>query len=322
MIKVALVGIGGMGNVHFRSYKRMENAKVIAVADVRTDMAREKVADDSISIYPTLDELLKNEKPDMVDICTPSYLHKEIAIKALEAGLHVLSEKPMSLNSKDTSEIIAAAEKAGKLFMTAHVVRFMTPYRYLKSVIDSCELGKPVHIDMKRTSAIPKWSWEDWMRCEAKSGGATIDLSIHDIDFAQYVFGEPKTVSAVHYTLKNNSDYIVSNLVYDGFAVTITGGWYCCDLKFSAEYKAIFENGYLESKGGKLYKNGEEITLDQGELAENTGINISGVDGYADEIAYFVDCIEKGIKPEIVTPESSERSIKLAERLLASAIEL
>ena len=160
------------------------------------------------------------------------------------------------------------------------------------------------------------------MRYEAKSGGATIDLSIHDIDFVQYVFGEPKSVSAVHYTLKNDSDYIISNLVYDGFAVTVTGGWYCCDLKFSAEYRAIFENGYLESRGGKLYKNGEEITLDQGELAENTGINISGVDGYADEIAYFVDCIEKGIEPEIVTPESSERSIKLAERLLASAIEL
>lgn len=322
MINVALVGIGGMGNVHFRAYRKMDNVKIVAVADVRTEMAKEKVADENIKIYSNIDELLENEKPDMIDICTPSYLHKEIAIKALEAGLHVLSEKPMSLNTADTAEIIAATEKSGKLFMTAHVVRFMTPYHYLKSVIDSAELGAPVHVEMKRTSAIPKWSWEDWMRNVEKSGGAPIDLSIHDIDFAQYVFGEPKDVSAVHYTLKNNSDYMVSNLIYDGFAVTITGGWYCCDLKFSAEYRAIFENGYVESRGGKLYKNGEEITIDQGEVSEDTGINISGVDGYATEIAYFVDCIEKGIRPEIVTPESSERSIKLAERLLASAIEL
>ena len=322
MINVALIGIGGMGNVHFNAYKKMSNARVIAVADVRTDMAREKVADESIAIYSTVDELLKSEKPDMIDICTPSYLHKEIAIKALEAGIHVLSEKPMSLNTQDTSEIIAAAEKSGKLFMTAHVVRFMTPYRYLKSVIDSAELGKPVHIDMKRISAIPKWSWEDWMRCPEKSGGATIDLSIHDIDFAQYVFGEPKKVSAVHYMLKNNSDYIVSQLIYDGFAVSITGGWYSCDIKFRAEYTAIFENGYIESKGGKLYKNGEEISLEQGDIAEDTGINISGVDGYADEIACFIDCIEKGRKPECVTPESSESSIRLAERLLSAAVEL
>ena len=184
MINVALVGIGGMGNVHFRAYRKMENVKIVAVADVRTEMAKEKVADESIKIYSCIDELLENEKPDMIDICTPSYLHKEIAVKALNAGVHVLCEKPMSLNTKDTAEIISAAEKSGKLFMTAHVVRFMAPYRYLKSVIDSGELGNPVHIEMKRTSAIPKWSWEDWMRCEAKSGGATIDLSIHDIDFA------------------------------------------------------------------------------------------------------------------------------------------
>ena len=322
MIKVALIGIGGMGNVHFRSYKKMNNVELIAVADVRTEMAREKLGDHPALVFSTIDELLENVKPDMIDICTPSYLHKEIAVKALEAGIHVLSEKPMSLNTEDTAEIIAAAEKSGKLFMTAHVVRFMTPYHYLKSVVDSAELGAPVHVEMKRTSAIPKWSWEDWMRNVEKSGGAPIDLSIHDIDFAQYVFGDPKEVSAVHYTLKNNSDYIVSNLIYDGFAVTITGGWYCCDLKFSAEYRAIFENGYVESRDGKIYKNGEEITIAQGDVSEDTGINISGVDGYATEIAYFVDCIENGRRPEIVTPESSQNSIRLAERLLENSIEL
>ena len=159
------------------------------------------------------------------------------------------------------------------------------------------------------------------MRCVEKSGGAPIDLSIHDLDFVQYVFGDPKEVSAIHYALKNNSDYIVSNLIYDGFAVTVTGGWYSCDLKFSAEYRAIFENGYVESRDGKIYKNGEEIALSQGDIAEDTGINISGVDGYATEIAYFVDCIEQGKRPEIVTPESSQNSIRLAERILENSIE-
>ena len=322
MIKVALVGLGGMGNVHFKAYLKMKNVELIAVADVRQDMAREKLGEHSAAVYSTVDELLANEKPDMIDICTPSYMHKEIAVKALMAGVHVLSEKPMSLNTLDTAEILDAARKSGKLFMTAHVVRFMTPYRYLKSVIDSRELGLPVHIEMKRTSAIPKWSWEDWMRNEEKSGGAVIDLSIHDLDFVQYVFGQPLDVSAVHYTLKNNSDYIVSNLIYDGFDVTVTGGWYSCDLKFSAEYRALFENGYVELRDGTIYKNGEEVSLAKGDIAEDTGINISGVDGYADEIAYFVSCIENGKSPEMVTPESSHNSIKLAERILSKAINL
>ena len=77
-----------------------------------------------------------------------------------------------------------------------------------------------------------------------------------------------------------------------------------------------------ESAKNELIEHNLRLVVYIARKFENTGINISGVDGYADEIAYFIDCIEKGIKPEIVTPESSERSIKLAERLLASAIEL
>ena len=320
MIKVALIGIGGMGNVHFNSYKNIENAEVIAVADVRTDMAKEKVNDESIKIYATMDELLENEAPDMVDICTPSYLHAELSIKALEKGLHVLCEKPMSLASEETSKMIAAAEKSGKLFMTAHVVRFMAPYVYLKKVIDSGELGELVHLDMKRISAIPKWSWEDWMRDIKKSGGSPIDLSIHDLDFVQYAFGQPKEASGVYKKLKDNNDYITSQLVYDGFDVTVTGGWFSCTIPFRAEYTAIFKNGYVENVSGKLIKNGDEVSLEIGDTSEDTGINISGADGYTSEIAYFVDCIEKNKKPEVVTPKSSEDSIKLIERILDNSV--
>ena len=133
MKKVALVGIGGMGGCHFNCYKGIENAEVIAFADVRTEMAKEKVNNENIHIYGSLDELLENETPDIIDICTPSYMHRDMSIKCLEKGFHVLCEKPMSLNSEDTAAIIAAAEKSGKLFMTAHVVRFMTPYMYRRA---------------------------------------------------------------------------------------------------------------------------------------------------------------------------------------------
>lgn len=164
MIKVALIGIGGMGGCHFNCYKDIENAEVIAVCDVRTDMAKEKVNNESIHIYSSYDELLENENPDYVDICTPSYMHREMSIKALEKGINVLCEKPMSLTTADTEAILSAVKKSGKIFMTAHVVRFMKAYMYLKNVIDSKELGDLLRLDMKRISSIPVWSWEDWMR--------------------------------------------------------------------------------------------------------------------------------------------------------------
>ncbi|MDD6215071.1 MAG: Gfo/Idh/MocA family oxidoreductase [Firmicutes bacterium] len=320
MIKVALIGIGGMGGVHFNCYKNIADAEVIAVCDVRTDMAKEKVGGEGINIYESIDDLLVNEKPDIADICTPSYMHREMSIKALEHGINVLSEKPMSLSSADTQAVTEAVKRSGKLFMTAHVVRFMTPYIYLKNVINSKEYGELLRLDMKRISAIPTWSWQDWMRDLKKSGGTPIDLSIHDIDFVQYVLGEPKEVRGVYHKLKNNNDYIISELVYDKCIVSAEATWYNYNIPFEASFKAVFENGAVEYKGEKIFANGNEIELTTEALSSDTGINISGVDGYVGEIEYFVSCVKNGTKPQIVTPESSQASVRLVERILENSI--
>jgi len=317
-MKVGLIGLGGMGFVHFNCYKKMADVE-IAVADVRVDMAKEKIKDDTIPVYASLEGLLENEKVDFIDICTPSYLHADMAVTALNAGNHVLCEKPMSLSSADSDRMIEASEKNGKMLMVAHVVRFMSPYVYLKSVIDSCELGKPIHITMNRISEAPKWSWENWMLEGDKSGGVTLDLSVHDIDFVQYVFGEPKSITATRRPLEGCNDYTASVLQYDGFAVNIIGAWYNAKIPFQANYIAVFENGYVQLKDGKVYKNGEEVSLDVGETSEDTGINLSGADGYADEIQYFMHCIKEYKMPEKVTPESSRNSVKLVEKIISVA---
>ena len=317
-MKVGLIGIGGMGFVHFNCYKKMQGVE-IAVADIRVDMAKEKIKDDTIPVYASYEEMIERENLDFVDICTPSYMHADMAVYALGKGLHVLCEKPMSINSSEAQRMIDAKEKSGKLLMIAHVVRFMSPYVYLKSVIDSCELGKPVHVIMHRLSEAPKWSWENWMLNTDKSGGVTLDLSIHDIDFMQYVFGEPKSIEASYHDLRDNSNYVSSTFSYDGFSVETVGGWFNAAIPFRAEYLAVFENGYVESKGGKIVKNGEEVTVTSGEVSEDTGINLSGADGYSDEITYFMDCIKCGREPMKVTPKSSMKSVALVEEILKTA---
>ncbi len=324
MLKVGLIGIGGMGGVHFNAYKGIADAEVVAVADVRVEMAKKKTEGSGARVYSSLDELLKNEKVDMIDICTPSYLHLEMAETALLAGCHVLTEKPMSTSSEDTERVIKIAKESGKAFMTAHVVRFMKPYMYLRSVIESGVLGKPVHFDMKRISQIPLWSYEDWMRDLSKSGGTPIDLSIHDLDFIYSVFGEPKSVNGIYQKLSENNDYIVSNLVYDGFSVTATGAWYNAEIPFDAGYYAVFERGTVKLDGGKVYKNGAEVDLESTDEDVNgeTGINIKGTDGYADEIEYFVYCVKSGASPDKVTPESSRGSVRLVERILENVVRI
>ena len=322
-VRVGLVGVGGMGGCHFYNYEKIENAELVAVCDVRRDVAENKVGDRNINIYTSLDKMLKSEQLDMIDICTPSFLHKDMAIKLLKAGYHVLCEKPMTLNAKDAKKVVEVAKSTDKKFMVAHVVRFMAPYIYLKKTIESGELGKLLRLDMKRISSIPTWSWEDWMRDEKRSGGVATDLSIHDIDFVQSVLGMPNKISAYKTGIKANNDYIVTNMQYGDTLVTCEGTWYNASIPFHATYLAVFQDGYVELSD-KLYKNGKEVVFEPKNKAEekDLGINVGNDDGYLAEMTYFVDCIVNNKSTYYVTPESSARSVELVDLIKKKATKI
>ena len=320
MIRVGLVGIGTMGNVHYKAYKNIEGAEVVAVAEIRADVAKEKIGEDAVNLYSSMEEMMANEELDMIDICTPTYMHAPMSIKALEAGYHVICEKPMSLSSKDTGAMIEAAKKSGKKFMIAQVVRFMKPYEYLKSVVDSGELGKVVHVEFKRGSALPSKSWEHWLQDVERSGGTPIDLTVHDVDFAQYVFGQPNKVWSTYRKMRDNCDCITSNLVYDDFDILISAGWYKCPKPFKDEYVAVFEDGYIENiGGGKVLKNGEPLDLGAQRMGNKENLYEISDSGYENEIRYFVNAIINNTDTDKVAPESSEASIKLCEKILENA---
>ena len=321
-LRVGLIGIGGMGGCHYGNYKDVKGATLVAVCDVRADMAKEKTEGTGLPIYTDYKEMIEKESLDMVDICTPSYMHKEMAIYCLSKGLHVLCEKPMTLNKEDAEEVVKAANATDKFFMAAHVVRFMAPYAYLREVIKSGELGRLLRLDMKRISSIPIWSWEDWMRDEKRSGGVATDLSIHDIDFVQSVLGLPDTIQAYRYNMKDNNDTVVTNMTYGDTLVSCEGTWYNTGIPFHATYLAVFENGYVESTD-KIYKNGVAVGGDEKKAEElDLGINIGNDNGYLNEIQYFVDCVNNGVSPDFVTPESSCNTMKLVDAIKDVATKL
>lgn len=320
MTKVAIIGFGGMGFIHYCSYKRIEDAQVIAIADVDYEAAKEKLDDDGINVYSSMEELLENESPDMVDICTPTYTHAYLSIKAMEKGVHVLCEKPMSLCEEECQQMIDASIRYNRTLMIAHVVRFGKENMYLKKVIDSGELGALKHLDMNRISYTPDWSWNDWMRDYEKSGGCLVDMSIHDFDLAQYMFGIPKKIGGVYHKMRDNNDFVTANLIYDGFDVTITGGWYSCEIPFRTGFLACFEKGYLEKVDDMLYMNGEIVEFDTIAEEVDAGINISSTEGYKEEIEYFINCINSGSEPTVVMPESSKISVAIARQISKEAI--
>lgn len=111
--------------------------------------------------------------------------------------------------------------------------------------------------------------------------------------------------------MKDMSNYASVNYTYDNCSVSVEGGWYNAEIEFEASFYAVFENGYVRLKDNVVYDCGKQIDLGKLATSENTGINISNVDGYGGEIEYFINCVKEGKAPEIVIPESSAQSISL-----------
>lgn len=320
MLKAGLVGLGNMGTGHFFSHREVnrEISNLAAVCDIRYDMAKEKLTnfESYTPLYASMEEMIEAEHPDYVDIVTPTFTHADLAVKAMEMGCHVLCEKPMSVSSEECERMIEASKRTGKKLMTAHVVRFMAPYMYLKSVIDSGKYGKLERLDMKRISSIPRWSVDNWMHDHEKSGGVILDLSIHDIDFVRYLFGDPKDFGGVYYTMKNETEYSTVDLIYDGFSVSAEAGWYNAYIPFSCGYTAVFEKGIVKASGDSITDGGNDVSLNSGSAEVSIGSKIDSMDGYAKEIQYFADCIRKDCEPEKVTVESSLGTVKLCEKII------
>ena len=322
-MRMALVGVGGMGSVHLNVYKSIKDIEIVALVDIDTEKLASKADNTDIKIYGNMDELLENEKVDFIDICTPSYLHEEHSIKALSKGINVICEKPIALTKESADRIVAAAKNNNVIFMVAHVIRFWNEYIYLKKIYDENTYGKLYHASFSRIGEIPKWSFENWMPNIKKSGRAPIDLHIHDADFIQYMLGTPISVSGNSYEDGEKISFVSANYDYENCNVYVEGGWLGSPLPFSMSFRAFFENATVEYKADKLtvYQTGsapELISFDTNK-DDNSEINITSVNAYENELKYFIDCINQGKQPEITTPESSASSIYLIEKTLESA---
>ena len=128
MLKVAVVGVGGISGAHIPAWEEMKDAKLVALCDIRPERMEKY---EGKRCYTDIDELLKNEELDILDICLPTYLHADVACKAMDLGINVITEKPISLKNEDVERVYACAEKNNVKFMVAQVLRFWPEYELL-----------------------------------------------------------------------------------------------------------------------------------------------------------------------------------------------
>ena len=199
--------------------------------------------------------------------------------------------------------------------MVAHVLRFWPEYMKLKEIHDSGKYGKLLSGSMKRLSAKPKWSWDNWMSDPERSGLVPYDLHIHDLDFMMYAFGNPKKV--VPYRVNRpEQDYVNVVYEYDDFSITAEASWYAARYPFRAEFRFLYEGAVVAMEGGKfvVYENdGTMITTEQAEGEEKgeAVLQLPATGGYFNEIKYFTECVIKNQKPDIIKPEELENVIRI-----------
>lgn len=302
MLKVGLVGVGGISGAHIPAWEAMEDAELVALCDIRTERM-EKYSDKRC--YTDFDEMLKNEELDILDICLPTYLHADFAIKAMERGINVISEKPISLKEADVERVYSAAQKNNVKFMVAQVLRFWPEYELLKEIYDSKRYGRLLSGTMTRLGCYPRWSWDGWMMDEKRSGLVPFDLHIHDLDFMVYAFGAPKVAHQYRSKLPDQ-DYM--SVVYDfgDFSINTEASWYSTSYPFTAEFRFQFENAVVAWENGKtiIYlRDDEKIDLSQQSEGDTGSINLPKSDAYANEIIYFANCVRNDLPVEKVKPE-------------------
>lgn len=179
-MRVAVIGVGSMGFNHLRVYSELDNAQVVGASDVSSE--RLKVITDRFSVptYSDYRELFEKEKPEAVSITVPTSEHEKAASFALNAGAHVLVEKPISATVDEGKRIISLAKKVNRHLMVGHIIRFNPAIQSLKQRLDNGDLGKIFQIFCRRIGPFP---------ARIRDVGVVVDLAPHDVDIMRFLTG-------------------------------------------------------------------------------------------------------------------------------------
>jgi predicted dehydrogenase len=328
MLRVGLIGVGGMGGMHSECYKFLEakGVTVAAVADLDKAKLDKAVKRHGARGYKTGLELIEKEDVDLIDICVPTYIHGIHALAAMDKKASVLIEKPVCLNKTEMNLLLKKQKETKANVAVAQCLRFWNEYEWLKNAVDKKIYGKVLSAVLTRLSALP---WSPWYSDPEKSGSAALDLHIHDVDILRYLFGEPDKLSSLAVRDKKGTiQHIFTTYRFGSVVASAEGGWnYSAKFPFSMGYRINFEKGDAVFDSSRkpalmVYPKDKEPFAPEFKSVKaesKQGINISSLGAYYKELDYFTGRLIQGKKFDRsvlaeVTPslELAFREIKLA----------
>ena len=187
-MKVAVIGVGSMGKNHARVYSELPEADLVAVADADQKLVAATAGKHGARAYTDYREMLEKEKPDAVSVVVPTAMHEEVGMAALEAGAHVLMEKPIAATVEEGRRLIEKARAVKKQIMVGHIVRFNPAMQALKQKLADGDLGRIFQVFCRRAGPFP---------ARIRDVGVVVDLAPHDVDVMRFLIGaEPLRVYA------------------------------------------------------------------------------------------------------------------------------
>ena len=241
-LKVGVIGVGGISEMHIGGYKANPNVEIVAFCDINEERLKEKGEKHGVThLYTDVNEMVKNEQLDAVSVCTWNCAHAKCTIAALNAGMHVLCEKPMAMNAQEAEEMMAAAEKSGKLLMVGFVRRYGNDMDVLQDFIRSGYFGELYYAKANyiRRHGNPG----GWFGDKSRSGGGPlIDLGVHVIDFVRYALGNPKPVSVYGATFHKLGNRPNTKMA-EGYSSADKNTDDVCDVEDMAPALIRFDNG-------------------------------------------------------------------------------
>jgi predicted dehydrogenase len=228
-MRFAVVGINGQGRAHLRALQETPEAELVAVCDVDEAAARARGEEYHVPWLTSYEALLKRDDVDAVTLALPHYLHCPVAIAALEAGKHVVTEKPMAISVAECDRMIAAAERAGRLLTVSHQGRANPASPFLRDLIQGETLGRLVRVVWLSGGTRTQYYFdtETWRGTWAEEGGGTlINQKVHDLDRFSYLAGQPREVAAFTTNLFHRVEPRIDTLagatmMWDGGAVGV-----------------------------------------------------------------------------------------------------
>ncbi|MDO8682101.1 MAG: Gfo/Idh/MocA family oxidoreductase [Armatimonadota bacterium] len=334
-LKIGFIGTGSIcqGN-HLPHYAAMTDVEIYAICDILPDVAKTVAEKYNVKrVFTDYNEMLKLDEIDAVDVCTPNNFHSPAAVASLNAGKHVIVEKPIARTAAEAQVMVDAAHRNKKKLQVAHCIRFQPGNQALKRFVDDGEMGEVYYAKAQATRRRGVPSWGVFTNKEKQGGGPLIDIGVHAMDTTLWLMGHPKPISATGMacTKFGNREgvcnawgpwdpktYTVEDFAA-GFVRFENGASMVVESSFAANIDhGIFNATLVGTEGGCEMTPVKMFKEKHGVLIDVTPVSLPTVDIYQQEIIAFLNAIRNDTEV-LVTGEQCLITAKIIDAIYKSA---